>query len=124
MAVAAAVAATATVFSSPAHAAEVWIDVATDTKDGAIWSFDSSGAGLIDLGNNKTAYFKKRWPGQNKTITLWISFECNSNRIQTGDVTDISIDPNGKNIKDAAGGVWVTYEPGTIGKKLHDIVCK
>lgn len=111
-------------FSPSVHAAEVWIDVATDSKDGAIWSFDSSGGGLLDMGNIKTAFFKKRWPTQNKTITLWISFECNSNRIQTGDVTDISIDPNGKKFKDAAGGVWVTYGSGTIGTKLHDIVCK
>jgi len=111
-------------FSSSVLAAETWIEVATDSKDGAIWSFDSSGGGLLDMGNIKTGFFKKRSPKQNKTITLWISFECNSNRVQTGDVTDISIDPNGKKIKDASGGVWVTYEPGTIGKKLHDIVCK
>ena len=110
-------------FSSSALASEAWLEVATDRTDGAIWSFDSSGGGLIDLGNIKTAFFKKRWPKQKKTMTLWISIECNSNRIRVGDVTDISIDPNGKEIKDAASGVWVKYDPGTIGNKLHDIVC-
>lgn len=109
---------------SSAFASDAWLEIATDSTDGAIWSFDSSGGGLIDLGNIKTAFFKKHWPAQNKTMTLWISFECNSTRIHTGDATDISIDPNGKKIRDATGGVWVKYDPGTIGEKLHDVICK
>ena len=106
------------------HAAEVWVDVATDIADGAIWSLDSSGAGIIDLGNKKTAYFKKRWPAQNKTITLWVTFECNSNRYMIGETRDITIDNSTKTVKGSDGRMWLTYNSNTVGKKMHDAVCR